>query len=781
MLVFYAVMAAAADWFAPQAFTGHSLVLGLVFYWIALHTLGAHTALAVVGTSGAVLALKWGQPYSGALIVLEGLWVGHRWRRGRNPIIADLFYWTVFGTPVSWFLYTSITPLPSPVREHALLLQPINGLIAIWIAYIVLELAQPAVAERIAARPQQLRGYLLKRYLAFGTFPLLIAAILAARTFEKRALAEARDTLKSTANNVAAEIAREVGYGTELVQRLAVSQAEASWYRNAPRLNAELNAARRERDLFVTMLATDGDGWIIGAANAAAPTGRGRSVADRDYFLIPKLTGQPHITGIFRGRGFGSDLLVAVSAPVRSHSGEFLGVIEGSLKAAHLQDLLATITPDGEWRSLLSDQRQTVIASHDFGYPPLTKLKGTRLEQAIRQGQDEVIRISDQRPQNDVLFLTVTVPVPGTAWHLTLQRTWADALQPVLNAYAAMLLVTFLTALLASLFAAWSIRDLLASWQKLMVFSRSLDPLPLEQDPHERLPEEFRGLIRNLAEMAHRLRSEQEQVEQLLRELESRVRARTSELEVALELAQSADRAKSAFLATVSHELRTPLTSIITGLHLLKVSPQPRSEMELQLLATCEKSSQVLMGVINSVLDYSKLEAGGTNLVWAPLDPAAVARDVADMLTPAARAAKLELRLESRLPAGLSWAGDEQHLRQVLLNLVGNGIKFTASGHVLLTVWLEETPSGRRLHFAVQDTGPGIEPELQARVFEPFFQLATNRVRAHAGTGLGLPICRKLVALMGGELLLRSTPGHGSTFHFWLPETPPAKAVTPAP
>jgi signal transduction histidine kinase len=313
------------------------------------------------------------------------------------------------------------------------------------------------------------------------------------------------------------------------------------------------------------------------------------------------------------------------------------------------------------------------------------------------------------------------------------------------------------------------------------VFSRSLDPEPLERDPRERLPEEFRELVRNLADMARRLRSEHNQLEQVLQELESRVLARTSELEAALELAQSADRAKSAFLATVSHELRTPLTSIITGLHLLKESPGPRSEMEKRLLTTCEKSSQVLMGVINSVLDYSKLEAGGTRPTWAPLDPAALARDIIEMLKPTAQGAGLQLRLDCRLPAEFSWLGDAQHLRQILLNLVGNGLKFTSAGEVALQVWLETGTDGSRLHWAVRDTGPGIAPELQARVFEPFFQLATNRVRAHAGTGLGLPICRKLVALMGGELTLRSELGRGSTFHFWLPEVNPPALPAPAP
>ena len=189
-------------------------------------------------------------------------------------------------------------------------------------------------------------------------------------------------------------------------------------------------------------------------------------------------------------------------------------------------------------------------------------------------------------------------------------------------------------------------------------------------------------MIHNLGEMAGRLESEGRARAELLARLEVRVKERTAQLEDALRLARQADRTKGVFLATVTHELRTPLTAIITGVKLLRMSPEPRTEPEARTLATLDHASRALMNVISDVLDYSRLEAGAVRAEVVPFKPAAVVAEVVSILDPEVERARLELRTFAEHPAALEWRSDSQRVKQVLLNLAGNAVKFTSSGRV---------------------------------------------------------------------------------------------------
>lgn len=267
--------------------------------------------------------------------------------------------------------------------------------------------------------------------------------------------------------------------------------------------------------------------------------------------------------------------------------------------------------------------------------------------------------------------------------------------------------------------------------------------------------------------MTDRLKSERAEREQLLVELESRVRARTEELQAALVAAQAADKAKSSFLATMSHELRTPLTSIITSTALLKMSPTARTGVEDRTIQTLEKSSQVLMSVISNVLDFSKLESGAVRVNHESFRPATVVRDVVTIFAPTAKQAGLSFDIEINHPPAFQWQGDEALVRQVLINLAGNAVKFTAKGVVKISTRVTHG-TAPRLYFSVQDSGRGIPPERLNSIFEPFIQLKQDRILSQTGTGLGLPISRKLVQAMGGEIAVSSQSGEGSTLEFWI-------------
>jgi signal transduction histidine kinase/DNA-binding response OmpR family regulator len=278
--------------------------------------------------------------------------------------------------------------------------------------------------------------------------------------------------------------------------------------------------------------------------------------------------------------------------------------------------------------------------------------------------------------------------------------------------------------------------------------------------------DELGALIDGFNEMMAELYVYKNDLEKLVGERTVQLNAAVAEAREALERARAASRAKSEFLARMSHEIRTPMNGVLGMAELLRQSTT-LDERQRRYAATIQQSGNALLDIINDILDFSKIEAGKLELYVEPFNLRDIVEDAVDILAERAHSKGLQLFCDVPADIETSVTGDAQRLRQIVINLISNAVKFTERGEVKITVQRSGSdffdPAYR---FEVIDTGIGIKPESCSTIFESFAQEDSSTTRRHEGTGLGLAICKQLVELMGGEIGVTSAVGVGSTFHF---------------
>ena len=306
------------------------------------------------------------------------------------------------------------------------------------------------------------------------------------------------------------------------------------------------------------------------------------------------------------------------------------------------------------------------------------------------------------------------------------------------------------------------IAQLAEQMQQVSREKRLITIAPQEND------DEFSMLFKGFEEMIRSLKERDQLLEQHRKNLELEVQVRTRALESEKEKAEQATLAKSRFLANMSHEIRTPMIGVLGMADLLRT--RPLEAQDKYLVETIYRSGEALLAILNDILDFSKIEAGQLKFDTVPVNLKKLAVEVVEVMRVSAQAKDLDLalRIPDELPVVV---GDPGRIRQILLNLIGNAVKFTDSGQVevSLTANCDEMVNICNLLLVVKDTGPGIEPAAQDRIFDLFDQGDSGTTRKYGGTGLGLAIVKDLVRSMGGSINLFSVTGEGSTFSVNLP------------
>jgi signal transduction histidine kinase/DNA-binding response OmpR family regulator len=503
------------------------------------------------------------------------------------------------------------------------------------------------------------------------------------------------------------------------------------------------------------------------------------------------MTGKTTVSDVIVSRADAAPTIVSCAPYWRD--GAPAGVACGILRLEALASLVELAMPQGA--ITIADENHRVIhataASHrnalqELGDDPMIA------EATDTQGTYTYVVPGGRTPHGSQLVAYDVIP--GVNWRVYVEQSLLSVRLQTTRYYAMTLLLIGLALIGAVLGARRFSRAVTRPLEKLVTVARgvSVQQAPAPNDVSTSglretadLFDEFGTMQRRLMDSYRRLEHALAQREQLNVELQAlttdldrKVRERTAELAAAKQLAEHASRAKSDFLANMSHEIRTPMNAIMGMTDLALATPL--NEVQRDYLETVRGSSEALLILINDILDFSKIEAGKLHIDSIDFSLREVIDDSFKPLAFRAREKRLELVVDMQPDVPDALCGDPNRIRQVLVNLVGNAIKFTDRGEIIVRVVRQRSVDDRiPLHVSVIDTGIGVPEDKREEIFRAFTQADGSTTRRFGGTGLGLTISSQLISLMGGRIWVESTPDGGSTFQFTLTLLRAAKTLTP--
>ncbi|HEC83896.1 MAG: hybrid sensor histidine kinase/response regulator [Candidatus Parabeggiatoa sp. nov. 2] len=769
------------NYYNVPLFFGVNFLFGSIAVLIVVHLYKTHWGTLAAAIVGSYTMILWGHPYAVIIFTLEAFFVGWWLRRQKqlNFVLLDSIYWVLIGMPLVWLFYSGVMGMGTIPVVLIMLKQAINGIFNALVASLLL--AGTPLYKWIARSPVNvtlsLQQTLLNLLVAFVFFPTLTLMVLESRKTLSDIKTNIQSHLQTISSNREAELLWWHQQQVHALHELAKIAARTEMTPSTVLQQSTEMTQRLRPDLYHLYI-VDTKGNIITNApihGAHQPS----HFNNKNYSHQLCQSKQHNMSEMWIESDEGPSFHVELCVPVYRDN-RLLGHVSGHLSLDFIAELLKSSTQALDLQITLIDSQERVIMS------TRPDLKTKQLFDPRQSGEIRPVSgttIYQWLPAENMPLMVrwrksfyikeTQMADKDMPWRLLVESPISSHISNLQTAYikslAIMLLITVLAIIVATLIS----RQATASLSNLARVTTNLPNKLLEREtiawPNS-LITEINSLVDNFKLMAQTLEQKFKQVQ-----VEADLRA-------AKEAAEEANRTKSEFLANMSHELRTPLNGILGFAQILKRDKSLNAE-QLDGIHTIEQSGQHLLVLINDILDMSKIEAGKMELHHHDFRFSNFLKGIVDLFQIQAKQKKIDFQSEINAYLPTAVHGDETRLRQVLVNMLGNAVKFTEKGFVNFRVgYCEHIPNehspnpfqeGSRLNlsieriirFEIEDSGPGIEHEQLETIFQPFKQVGAQRYMTE-GTGLGLPLCQKFVQMMGGTLAVKSTVGKGSVFWF---------------